>query len=482
MDVLDKLLLTADVPALHQAYADAVTTPDAVARAALARISCLDAAGPALRAIVSVNQSALDECAQLPQPTPDQLHRKPLYGLPVLVKDNINVRGLPTTGGCAALATLMPRHDATAVARLKSAGAVVIAKSSMSEFAWGSYDSQNSIVPGYTKNPYNTEFACGGSSGGTGVGVAAGYALAGLGTDTGCSVRAPAAINGLVGIRPTHGLCPMLGIMPMNADWDTVGPLARTVSDLARILDAMLANDGVYHADLEVRRDVAPAFGFLPQLAPEADSHEDVREAFALAAELMARTRAEVRSFDDVPALREPFDARAWYMRFREDIDGFLQGDDVDSPYRCFADVVASGKFHERYRANYEALIAWSHAPNAHPQRDQLLAGRAHFRQAFLGLLNAHDLDVLAFPTFRYPPVRNGTVDAAVASPDAPVGSNSYYASLTGFPALSVPMGFTPGGLPLGLQLLARPGDERRLLAAAAWFERHTKHWRPPSL
>ena len=477
---LDKLLLTADIPALHKAYRDGATTPAAVVGAALARISSLDADGPALGAVVNVNATADQEAGELPPPSAEQLSWQPLYGVPVLVKDNINVRGLPTTGGCAALATLQPRRDAVVVARLKAAGAVVIAKSSMSEFAWGSYDSQNSIVPGFTRNPYNLEFASGGSSGGTGVGVAAGYALAGLGTDTGCFVRAPAAINALVGNRPTHGLCPMRGIMPMNADWDTVGPLARTVMDLARMLDVMLANGGICSGVLDARRDVQPAFGFLQQFVPEADSDAQVRAAFAHATQAMADAGAQVNAFYEVAALHEPFDARAWYMRFRQDIDGFLQDEDVDSPLNSFADIVASGQIHARYRANYAALLEWPHAADAHPQREQFLASRAHYRRTFVGLMNTHGLDVLAFPTFRYPPLRNGSVDVDVATP-AGVGSNSYYASLTGFPALSVPMGFTLEGLPLGLQLLARPGDERRLLAAAAWFERHTQHWRPPA-
>lgn len=111
-----------------------------------------------------------------------------------------------------------------------------------------------------------------------------------------------------------------------------------------------------------------------------------------------------------------------------------------------------------------------------------LVASRAAYRTGLTQLMDANHLDVLAFPTFRYPPVRNGTVAPEVASPDAPVGSNSYYASLTGFPALSAPMGFTSEGLPLGLQLLALAGDERRLLAAAAWFEHHTGHWHPPPI
>ena len=122
---------------------------------------------------------------------------RPLHGVPIVIKDNINVMGFPTTGGCAALCELLPKSDARVVERLKKAGAIILGKSSMSEFAWGMHDTENSVIQGPTRNPYNYDYAVGGSSGGTGVAIAAGYCVAGLGTDTGCSVRAPSSINGL---------------------------------------------------------------------------------------------------------------------------------------------------------------------------------------------------------------------------------------------------------------------------------------------
>src|SRR5262249_55667795 len=152
------------------------------------------------------------------------------FGIPVVVKDNIDIAELPTSAGNWGLRDMRAERDATVVRKLREAGAIILAKTSMSEFALGSSDTVNSRIPGYTRNPYHTAFAAGGSSGGTAVAVAASFAVAGLGTDTGISIRAPASVNNLVGIRVTHGLVSMDGVMPLNVKWDTVGPMARTVT------------------------------------------------------------------------------------------------------------------------------------------------------------------------------------------------------------------------------------------------------------
>ena len=193
----------------------------------LARIEAWDRQGPILNAMVTIDSRARQRAEGLDQELASTGVARPLHGVPFVVKDNINVAGLPTTGGCAALLDLRPTKDASVVAKLNDAGAVILGKSSMSEFAFGLYDTENSVIEGYTRNPYHLDYASGGSSGGTGVAVAAGYCVAGLGTDTGCSVRSPASVNGVVGLRPTHGLIGYDGVMPLNAEWDTVGPMAR---------------------------------------------------------------------------------------------------------------------------------------------------------------------------------------------------------------------------------------------------------------
>jgi amidase len=203
-------------------------------------IDAYDQQGPLLNAIITVNEQALAQA--------DALDAKlkatgklsgPLHGIPFVVKDNIDTGDLPTSGGSASLADFQPERDGTTVERIRKAGGILLAKASLAEFANGGFDSINSRSPGYVRNPYNTAYASGGSSGGTGVAMAANFAVVGLGTDAGISVRAPASINSVVGLRVSHGLVSLDGVMPLNVLWDTVGPMARTVHDTAILLEAI---------------------------------------------------------------------------------------------------------------------------------------------------------------------------------------------------------------------------------------------------
>jgi Asp-tRNA(Asn)/Glu-tRNA(Gln) amidotransferase A subunit family amidase len=460
------------------------TVADVVA-ACWQRIDQLDRRGPTLNAMISLADNVDAQVEAIERSVSKSEVFLPLYGVPVVIKDNINVAGLPTTGGCAALRELIPTADAEVVARLKAAGAIILGKSSMSEFAWGTYDTQNSVIDGYTRNPYDTDYAAGGSSGGSGVAVAAGYCVAALGTDTGCSVRAPASINGLVGLRPTHGLISMKGVMPMNADWDTVGPMARTLEDLAVVLDVIT---GSSHAPGPYVRALAEApsrparVGVLRQLADPADSDPGVVALLDQAATDFESAGAVVIDPVSTDVFDLAFDAFDWYLRFRFDLDVFLEGMGADTPLHSLAEVLDTGLVLERYLEPLEASFAWPHRPEQHPRLAQMNGIRDRHRHSFTGLLEQHNLDALAFPTFRFPPVRNGAMEDRPDSSRAPIGSNNYYASLTGFPALSVPMGYAEPGLPVGLQLLGRPGSEARLLQAAHGYEQHTQHRRPPAL
>ena len=168
----------------------------------------------------------------------------PLHGIPVILKDNLDTFDLPTTSGVALFKNFVPPKDAFVVARLRRAGAIILAKASLSELALGTQDNINSVLAGFTRNPYNTAYASGGSSGGTGVAIAANFGAVGIGTDTGSSVRSPASINNLVGVRPTVGLVSRTGMAPLDSQRDTPGPMGRTVEDVARLLDVMAGVDG----------------------------------------------------------------------------------------------------------------------------------------------------------------------------------------------------------------------------------------------
>ena len=218
--------------------------PRVPSQAHLDRINAYDKRGPLINALITVNLHALEEADRL-----DGLLKAtgklagPLHGIPVIVKDNIDVAGLPMTSGFQGWKNYYPPADAPLVTKLRAAGGIILAKSSLSEFAYGIADNVNSVVSGFARNPYNTAFATGGSSGGSAAAVAASFGIVAIGTDTGGAVRMPSAYNALAGLRPTVGLVSRTGMVPLNSVRDTAGPIARTVVDMAILLDVISGPD-----------------------------------------------------------------------------------------------------------------------------------------------------------------------------------------------------------------------------------------------
>jgi Asp-tRNA(Asn)/Glu-tRNA(Gln) amidotransferase A subunit family amidase len=277
----------------------------------------------------------------------------------------------------------------------------------------------------------------------------------------------------------------MKGVMPMNADWDTVGPMARSLDDLAVVLDVITGSNqtpGPYGGALAASSSRRARVGVLRQLADPTDSDPGVVALLDQAVADIEAAGAVVIDPVATDAFEFAIDAFDWYLRFRLDLDGFLEEMGGDAPLRSLAEVMETKLVLERYLEPLRASLEWPHTPEHHPRLAQMDEIRDRYRDAFSGLLERHNLDALVFPTFRFPPVLNGAMEDRPDSSRAPIGSNNYFASLTGFPALNVPMGFTEPGLPIGLQLLGRPGSEARLLQAAYGYERHTRHRRPPVL
>ena len=225
-------ILEARIVDIHAAYDFGSLTVVELVQAYLDRIAAYDATGRRLNSIITVNPQALDQAAVLDEERLRSGLRGPLHGIPVLLKDNINTSDLPTTNGSAVLKGIVPPEDAALTEALREAGAIILGKASMGEFASGSY---NSVV-GQAVNPYNDRRDTGGSSSGSASAIAANFAVLAVGTDTSTSVRGPAAYNGIVGLRPTTGLISRSGIAPKNLEFDSAGPLARTVTDVAHML------------------------------------------------------------------------------------------------------------------------------------------------------------------------------------------------------------------------------------------------------
>src|SRR5262245_34710651 len=231
---------SATIAEINKAFDAGTLTSEKLVQVCLARIAAYDRKGPSLHAVMALNPKAVDEARALDAERKAKGRRSPLHGIPVVLKDNYDTHDMPTTGGSVLLEGSIPAKDAFVVKKLRDAGAIILAKVNMSEFASaGAYSS----LGGQSLNPHDLTRSPSGSSGGTGVAIAAGFAPIGMGTDTGGSIRGPATSNGIVGLKPTHGLLSRSGIIPLALSFDTGGPMARSVYDVAAALGVMTGVD-----------------------------------------------------------------------------------------------------------------------------------------------------------------------------------------------------------------------------------------------
>lgn len=478
------------ISAVHDAIRGGRLTCRGLVERYLARIAAYDKSGPALNALVVVNPRALDVADSLDQVRRQNQPLGPLFCVPMIVKDNFETVDLPVTAGSLSLAGYTAARDAFQVARIRQAGAIVLAKSNMAEFAFSPYETVSSILPGYTRNPYATDRVTAGSSGGTAAAVSANLGLAGLGTDTGNSIRGPSAHNALVGIRSTMGLTSRAGVVPLNLSADIAGPMTRTVADAAAVFQAVVGEDPddpatavsrgrpVENYAAALRRDGlrGARLGVLVQAynPPAADTGvlavfrkalEDLRSAGAVIVDSVTVDSLDVwRRAQTGSCFPFKFDLNAWLLR---------QGDRV--PVKTLEAVIRSRRFHPSIETRLNASQAVDTAPaesGGCRSRDEF---RARLREGVLALMDRERLDALVYPTWSHPPRLIGDLNT-------PHGDNSQlFSPSTGFPAINVPMGYTRGNrLPAGLSLLARPFAEATLFRLAYAYEQATHHRRPP--
>jgi Asp-tRNA(Asn)/Glu-tRNA(Gln) amidotransferase A subunit family amidase len=347
------------IAALHAAYVSGRSAVS-VCQAHLDRIAAYDRKGPALGAIIINNPHALADAAVLDAALASTGKLVgPLHGIPVLVKDNYDVAGLQTTGGSAALLDWVPERDAAVIARIKAAGGIVLAKTTMSEWARGGTDNINSVLPGFARNPYNTAYATGGSSGGTGSGLAASFGVLGLGSDTFGSIRNPASNNAIVGLRTSWALVSRAGMIGLYDKRDTAGPMARTVTDLVQLLDVIAGVDSADSATAEADGKIPPTYmAFLNRDAatgrriavlrqgcrPDA-SDPQVLALFDRAVADLHRAGAEIIDPFIIPEF-DQFTPRLHPLsEVRAAIDRHLARTGPTFP-KTLSDIMASGKFH----------------------------------------------------------------------------------------------------------------------------------------
>lgn len=457
--------LEATIPELQMAMEAGVVTSADLVDFSLARIAAYDTEGPELNALITVNPRAREEAEALDAERAVSGLRSPLHGIPVVVKDNMNTTDMPTTGGSLALEGFIPSDDAFQVRRLREAGAVIIAKANMMEFAWG-WNTRSSLG-GQTLSPYDLSRDPGGSSGGTAVAVTANFATVGLGTDSCGSVRLPAAHNNLYGLRPTHGLSSRTGVIPLGFSLDTVGPMARTVIDLAILVDATAGVDPNDPTTVAVDWSLAEAvdpdglkgrrIGVLgkysiggPEVEPTLQAALD--ELTANGAEVIQVTTRTGNTDQVVSILMTEFG-----FGLKEYFAAY-----PNAPIGSTGDIVYQ-------LTGVDAVELSAAAYHAALNRHTTL--RMSFRDTLVAFMDDNHLDAIAYPTSDHParPVRHGQDGERCAT-----------AALAGLPALTVPAGFTSDGLPVGLELMGRPFDEPTLIAIAAGYEAHTDHRRLP--
>jgi amidase len=478
---------------LQRALLEGRTTCRAVVQTHLDRIERYDQP-TGLNAITEINPRALATADSLDRLLARGVTPGPLFCVPVLVKDNFDTHDLPTTGGSIALAGVVPPRDAFMVRRLRAAGAIVVAKTNMAEWAFSPRQSVSSSY-GRTANAYALDRTPAGSSGGTASGVAASFAVAGLGSDTGNSIRGPSAHLALVGIRSTLGLTSRSGVVPLAFDRDVAGPMARTVADAARLFDVVAGYDpddpytelgrgrqeASYPAFLERDGLRGARIGVLRAFALPEHSDTAVLARFEQALADLRRLGAELVDPFAIGDLAARLEAATFCRRFRYDMHAYLRSLGDAAPFQDVMEVLATGA----YGPDVEAGLRWFgagalavHPVHAtppcpdfaeHPGRQALLA-------AVLDAMDAAGVDAFVFPTWSHVPA------ALERANEEYRGDNSQgLVPAAGLPAITVPMGFTYGVLPAGLQIAARPYAEGLLFRLAYAYEQGTRHRRPPA-
>ena len=471
---------------MQAAYLFGATTAARVVQGYLDRIQAYDQTGPKLNVVIFLNPRALAEAAAL-----DGHLRTtgsfvgPLHGIPVLLKDNVNTKDMPTTAGSLSLVGYTPTTDATIAQKLRGAGAIILAKVNLHEFAiWGETVSS---IRGQTLNPYDLTRTPGGSSGGTGAGVAANLAIAGIGTDSVNSIRSPASANCIVGIRPTLGLISRAGIIPCSCTQDTAGPLARTLMDAAKMLNVLVGYDpndpataggvGNTEADytecLKIDGVKGKRVGVLRNFFGNVPIHEEVSAVANKAIEELRKLGATLIELNlpDLDSGKIAADISVHLHEFKPEINAYLAA--AKAPVASLEEIISSGRFHP----NIEDNLKKARSLELDDSYRLRLQKRAELQQRIIRIMTDDRLDALVFPHQKRLVVPIG---------ETQLERNGALGSVTGFPSIVVPGGFsspTPSarlGVPVGIELLGRPWSEGLLMEIGYGYEQATKHRCPP--
>lgn len=453
------------IPELQAALDAGNTSSLALVEFYLARIAVYDQQGPALNAMLYVNPKARDEARAMDAERQAGRRRGPLHGIPIVLKDNFDTIDMPTTSGSLALEGFLPGAEGDIVRRLRDAGAIILGKTNLDEFARGI--ASVSSLAGQTRNPYDPARNVGGSSGGTAAAVAANFAAVGMGSDTCGSIRIPSAFAHLYGLRATHGRFSTEGMVPLAPTQDVPGPLARTVIDLVTVLDLISTPGGTFRRALDAGALRGARFGALTTYIDGDTVDPLVTAATRKAIAELEAAGAEVVELD-IDGLDELLaDSSVINAEFPAALAAYLEA--REAPIRSVDALLHSGRYLDRHEARYRRSLEAAKDEDGYRRR---LAKRETLKATLSAVLQAEQLDALLYPTIRTPPAPLG---------EAQSRSLCRIASSSGFPAISVPTGFLGDGLPFGLEWLARPGEDEKLVSMAYAWEQLAARREPPS-
>jgi Asp-tRNA(Asn)/Glu-tRNA(Gln) amidotransferase A subunit family amidase len=473
----------ATVASIHDAFVARQLTCVQLTKLYLDRIAAYDRNGPALHAIITVNPKAMEIAAEMDRSyAANPSSAGALHCIPVILKDNFNTADMPTTGGNVSMKSSVPLADAFTVAKIRNAGALILAKANMQEFARGGMSI--SSLGGQVHNPYDLSRTPGGSSGGTGAAIAANFAVVGTGSDTGQSIRSPASANNLVGVRPTRGLVSRSGVIPNSLTQDEIGPIARTVTDAALLLDVMAGYDpsdpitafGVGHIPQSyaqrLSRDALKGsrIGVMMNMFGTAERHHEVNkamEAVIAGMESLGATmiRFELPEYDALAPVvtTSQFEARTVMERYFASLG-------PNAPIKSFGQLVAAKT--SAVQATLESQLAVEDGMNSAAYKERTL-NHDKLRLAVAKKMADLGLDAILYPLQK--------ILVAPITADDQLERNGTLSNGTGFPAVTFPAGFSaptasaPLGVPVGAELLGFDYAEAKLLGYAYAFEQAAK-------
>ena len=480
------------VTQLQDAMTRNLVSSEDITREYLARLSQYDRHGPTFRAVLSINPRAIADARARDAERASGRIRSPFHGVPVVFKDNIDAVELPTTSGSLALVDHRPRLDSRVAAGMKQGGAVVLGKANLDEFPFGDFGI--STVGGTIGNAYDPSLSTSGSSGGSATAVAASLAALGFGTDTCNSLSNPASFASLATMRTTRGMTSRAGVMPLNTFNDAVGPMAKSVRDVAMALDLVTGSDpedpvtataashisGSFAQGLDAASLKGKRLGALRQRFVGFTGERDV-------AANMDRVIKELQSAGAIVVDVAIADYDAKYAAARGSAPGSLRagweaylsrGAKPGDKVLTIQELLASGKLAPVSARRFEGALAPVAAGTALDEATRrFFAGREAFRQIFVDLMDQQKLDALLFPANQARPhTHEGGLERYGSEPGTCEES-----AATGLPQVTVPAGFIGGRYPVGVSLLGRMWDDKRLLELAAAYERATHHRRPPT-